>query len=351
LQTPLTDVVIEEVDIRALSDAEIVEANAFENTFAAESHPEDPPTPVEITRASLRNLPDFVVIRMFYVRTTAGELIASGNATWVTNDENAHLVQAGIGVLPDHRRRGIATMLLRKIVDVTEAEGRTTIMGGTTERVPSGEAFAQRVGADAAMRAHTNRLLLADVSRDLIARWIEEGPSRASGYSLVVIDGPYPDDIIEAVVDVQEVMNTAPREDLDMEDWHWTVEQIRESEKSVFAEGGERWFIAARHDSSGVLAGFTELFYNRNSRPETAWQGGTGVRPEHRGHALGKWLKAVNIQRVLDEWREVVDIRTGNADSNDAMLGINTQLGFKPYHSEIGWQISLEKAKAYVDSR
>ena len=75
------------------------------------------------------------------------------------------------------------------------------------------------------------------------------------------------------------------------------------------------------------------------------------MRPEHRGHALGKWLKATNILRILVEWPEVVDIRTHNADSNDAMLGINNQLGFKPYTVDIHWQISTDDARAYVRDR
>jgi mycothiol synthase len=351
LQTPLSDVVIEAVDIRTLSDAEIAEANAFENLFAAESRPEDPPTPVEITTASLRNIPDFVVIRLFYVRTATGELIASGNATWLATDENKHLLQVGIGVLPPHRRRGIGTALLAKIVEVAEQEGRTVLLGGSNERVPSGAAFAEAVGAKAALAEHTNRLVLADVDRDMIAQWIDDGPKRAPGYSLVSCDGPYPEELAEQIVDLGQVMNTAPRGDIDMEDWHWTLDQMREAEKELVASGTDRWYIAARHDETGQLVGFTELFYNAKTQPETMFQGGTGVRPEHRGHALGKWLKAVNIDRIFRERPEIVDIRTGNADSNDAMLGINKALGFKPYYANTAWQISLDEAKAYVDSR
>ena len=75
-------------------------------------------------------------------------------------------------------------------------------MGNTGERVPAGEAFARRVGAEPGSAIHTNRLLLADVDRDLVRKWVEHGPQRAPGYSLVTNDGRYPDDLIEQVVSV-----------------------------------------------------------------------------------------------------------------------------------------------------
>lgn len=342
---------IEAIDLRSLPDEEMAELNAFNNALRAETTPEDPPAPVDVTIASYRNIPDYVELRDFVVRTSGGERIADGEAAWASVEENTHMVQAEIRVLSGHRRRGIGTELLRRVVEVAENEGRTLIIGGTTDRIPAGEAFALRVGAEPAIREHTNRLVLADVDREMIARWIGDGPSRAPGYSLVTVDGPYPDDLIDEVVDLHQVMNTAPREDLDMEDWKLTVDQMRAEEKRTFAAGGERWYVAARHDATGRLVGFTELFYNAKSQPNTFYQGGTAVRPEHRGHALGKWLKAVNLERLMRERPAIVDVRTGNADSNDAMLGINKALGFAPYISHTGWQVRVEKVKEYLDAR
>ena len=111
----------------------------------------------------------------------------------------------------------------------------------------------------------------------------------------------------------------------------------------------ERWYLAAKHDDTGRLAGWTEVGWVPDT-PQTVWQWGTGVRPEHRGHALGKWLKAVMLQRILDERTDVIDIRTTNADSNDAMLGINHALGFRKLFTNLYWQVTVEKAKAYVEA-
>jgi len=60
---------IEEIDLRALTDDALSELNAFNNAFRAESAPEDPPTPLDITVANYRNMPDFYSLRDFVVRT------------------------------------------------------------------------------------------------------------------------------------------------------------------------------------------------------------------------------------------------------------------------------------------
>src|SRR5438045_2104229 len=115
---PVDDIVIEAIDIRTLTDEQIAEANDFLNAVRAESNPEDPPRPLDVAIATYRNLPDFLDLRIFTVRTPEGELIAYGEGFSSTTDDNTHLMQANIAVLPAHRRRGIATELLRKIVEL-----------------------------------------------------------------------------------------------------------------------------------------------------------------------------------------------------------------------------------------
>ena len=344
-------VTIEEVDLRALSDNQIAELNAYSNTLNAEAMPEDPPRPVELTAASVRNIPTFVVVREFWARDAAGALAATASAGWTETEDNRHLVESGLNVRSDLRRRGIGTALLRVVADATEEAGRTLLLGGTTTRVPAGEGFAQTLGAEAGLRQHINHLTLADVDRAMVDRWVAEGPGRAEGYSLEKIDGPYPEDMLEEIVEVHKIMNTAPRDDLDMEDWVLTVEQMREFEKSMLATGSQRWSILVRHDESGTLIGNTETSWNPKGNPKIMWQMGTAVRPDHRGHALGKWMKAEMVARILDERAGVTEIRTGNADSNDAMLGINVALGFKPYFATIAWQLQLEKVRAYLGAK
>jgi GNAT superfamily N-acetyltransferase len=346
--TRVGDVVIEEVDLPTLSDEDIAARNAFGNILKAESTPDDPPTPLDVTRARVRNIPAFYAVRSFCVRDPDGSIAAAAETGFMRSEENQHLIQAGIEVRPDRRGRGLAKALLRPVVEAAEAENRTLLMSSTSDRVPGGEAFARRVGAEPKSAMHTNRLVLADVDRDLVDRWISEGPQRAPGYTLFGNDGRYPDDLIEQVVDLHAVMNTAPRDDLDMEDERLTVEQARAWETSLLERGVQRWSLFARQDDGGALVGYTDVFYEPKS-PETVHQGDTAVRPDHRGHALGKWLKAAMLKRVLEERPKAEDVRTGNADSNDAMLGINRQLGFEPFQAWTAWQVDVAKVRAYID--
>ncbi len=340
-------VVIGEKDYSSFSEDDIVAFNAFVNVMHDEAYPEDPSVPLDITRADVLNIPDFVALREFWGRDPDGTIAAMGNAAWMKTEENRHLATIRIEVRPDRRRRGIAKAILRCALDAVETDGRTLVTTYTIDRIPAGEQFARSVGADPGSATHTNRLVLGGVDRELLRSWIDDAPLRAAGYSLVSIDGPYPDDFVEEIAGVYGVMNTAPRDDLDVEDQVHTVDQLRQREKAGVAAGTTRWSLFPRCDATGELVGLTVVYWNP-AEPKTVYQGDTGVHPDHRGHAIGKWLKAAMIERILVELPGAVEIRTGNADSNDAMLGINRALGFEPYIAQMNWQVPVERVQSYL---
>ncbi|MEY2469361.1 MAG: hypothetical protein QOF21_2059, partial [Actinomycetota bacterium] len=169
-------------------------------------------------------------------------------------------------------------------------------------------------------------------------------------YDIFGWDGNVPEEHMENFLDAILVMNTAPRDDLEMNDFTVTADEIREQEKVMNAIGFESWQLVACRVSDGAWAGIHDVTWNP-SDPDVVWVGATGVRPEHRGHALGKWLKAVMTLRVMDERPNVTEIRTGNADSNDAMLGINKEMGYKPFISQDVWELSTDDAEVWLKSR
>jgi GNAT superfamily N-acetyltransferase len=338
-----------EIDVRNISDADIARYNRHNNVMKAERRPEEPPTPLELSVAGWRNIPAIAQVwEWAVVHDETGHIVASASCGIdTTAEENLHLLQGGIGVEPDHRGRGLAKALLPHLAATARQLGRTKLLFSTESVVPAGEALAQRLGAEAGLVMRTSELRLDNVDREMVRRWVEEAPSRAPGYSLELIEGAYPEEMLPEICRVLEVMNTAPRDTLDMEDEKVTPQQLLEGQKSMLARGVVRWSMFIRHDESGQLAGYTDTYW-QPELPKTVGQGGTAVDPAHRGHALGKWLKAAMIDKILRERPEAERILTGNAYTNDAMLGINNQLGFKEERSETIWQVEVERVEAYL---
>lgn len=333
------------------TDEEVAERVAFSNEVTAEILPDETPTPVEQALASLRNSPERYRRWSFRARDAEGRLagIASTSID-PDHDDNPDILWVGLTVHADHRRHGLGTRLLAELTKVARAEGRTRLISSTVERWPMGSEFAREVGAEPKSQQHINHLPFADVDRPMLERWVAEGPQRAADYELIGWDGVVPQEHMANWLDLVLVMNTAPRDDLQMNDFTITEEEVRDSEKVMLATGTEHWVLVARRKSDGTWAGLHDVSWNPHD-PKIVWVGATGVRPEHRGHALGKWLKAAMTLRVLDERPEVTEIRTGNADSNDAMLGINKQMGYRPFIATTTWEVSTDAAESWLRKR
>ena len=339
---------IKPFDLQGASDHEYLALNDYANCLQAEALPDDPPTPAEEHIARLRHIPPF---RQAFVWAAWSpdetRVVASGRVDSPNTEENKHLAQFQLGVLPKYRCQGIGRRLLALIADVARRENRRLMMTKTNEHVPAGEAFMRRLGAEKGLETHINQLALAELNHSLVRQWLERAPERASDFILGFWSGPYPEDQLEAVARLIEVMNQAPRDRLDVEDDHVTPEKLRQVEELIRAMGTERWTMYVREKTTGELAGFTEVSWNPN-RGHLVEQGGMGVFPQYRNLGLGRWLKAAMLEKIIQERPAVKLVRTDNADSNAAMLRINHELGFKPYMSECWWQMETEKVLAYL---
>ncbi len=93
------------------------------------------------------------------------------------------------------------------------------------------------------------------------------------------------------------------------------------------ARGCEIRVVVAVHEQSAKVAGLTYLEVYRH-QPDLAIQQDTAVVPEHRGHGLGIWMKAANLQRLTADHPLVTHVQTSNAADNEHMLRVNRQVGF-----------------------
>jgi GNAT superfamily N-acetyltransferase len=321
-------VTIEELDPEALDEATLTQLAELTTVEELAFAPDDPPVSPDEEADELRLRPDYEDVCLWVARDPEGRLLGRAGLWFEHRPDNQHLAELWLVVRPDARRQGIGRRLFDAAAERARAEGRTTLVGITA--LDSEAAVATKaLGAEVGLIDRISRLHTAEVDRALLDAWIARAPERAAGYSLVAWDDHSPDELLEQFAALTGVMNTAPRGELDIEDEVYTPEMIREFEGSMVRKGTKIWTVAARHDATGELVGYTALFL-RKHRPWHAQQGDTAVDPAHRDKGLGRWLKAVNLRRLLEERPAVRVVDTGNASSNEPMLNINVALGFRP---------------------
>ncbi|MCK5034533.1 MAG: hypothetical protein KAS73_01460 [Candidatus Sabulitectum sp.] len=54
------------------------------------------------------------------------------------------------------------------------------------------------------------------------------------------------------------------------------------------------------------------------------------------------------LERIMRELPQAELIRAGNSDSNNSILSINTELGFKHFIATTTWQAATETVKKYL---
>lgn len=341
---------IEEFDPTTASDEEFRARWELTVALDREFQPENPITPFDKHRTELVDPPSFRRPRHWTAwdadRTRP---LAVATLGLEYTDSNRHLAWFDLSVAAEARRQGIGTELVGVIAEAAALDGRTILGSGTIEG-SAGDTFAETLGFEKKATERKSRLSIADVDRSKLERWIERAAERASDYELVGFDDRCPDELLEPYIALYHVTNTAPRDDLDMEDEVMTPAMWREQEEKALANGDHCWILLARHRESGQLAGFTQFFFAPYS-DDVAWQGWTAVHPDHRDRGLGRWLKAANCIRLLDERPAVEHVDTWNAFSNAPMLGINIEMGFQLLRGYNEWQAPTDRLASTVKDR
>jgi mycothiol synthase len=335
----------EEWPLREQPDELLAEIYAAREPLHDEATPDDPRRLLAEEIVAARNLPAPEDGVRYVARDSAGAIAGLAWCHWEELVGWAHVLWVDIAVLPHRRRQGLGRLLLSRAASLAEHRGLRLMMGRTRDNVPSGAAFAQRFGAQMAMVGQENRQDLRSVNRDLVDRWVTDGPVRAPGYRLLFVAGRTPPELMEQAAEVFNVMNTAPRENMDVSDTLITPELVRQYEDAIVGAGDQMWAYYAVEESSGRFVGLTNITI-RHGDTDRVYVGDTGVEAAHRGHALGKWLKAVMTQQILTELPDVRWVITWNAGSNAAMLGINSELGFRPAAVMTTWQVPTDQLLA-----
>lgn len=345
------DFEIRPFNLRSASEHEYVCLNAFKNTLRGEVLPEDPPFPYTEDVQGWHTMPDFIEEATWAAwEGTAERIIALGEAFVYHTGDNEHVVEFNVGVLPEHRRKGLGRHLLGLVVEFAHNHQRRLMISASNERVPASEAFLTRIGARQGLVARTNQLRLSELNRTLIDRWMAQSHSLLDNFKTGLWDNAYPEEHIVAIAHlIEELAKDDPRDDLEVEDFNITPVILRQKERNMFATGTKRWTVYSVSRADNYLVGLTQVFWNPN-RPTILKQGFTGVLPTYRNKGVGRWLKAEMMTKILRERPEVEVIRTGNANSNAPMLKINNEMGFKPYIGRAIWQVDTDTVANYVPS-
>ena len=329
------------IDFQTLPEQEARCFHDFLNVYRAELFPQDPPIPFEERLKGWRYPAQHEVSRAFAL-LEGTRVLGFAEADWRDDQpENHDIAWSSVLVAPEARRRGLGRILAQTLLESVLLEGRTKLFLATYAKIPAGEPFAHKMGARRGLEEHTHQLLLEERNKDYVRHALEKAPLER--FELVWLDSVYPESELEALCEVFQIMNTAPRGDLEFNDFKVTPEQLRQDAEDSCLHDKGWWLLLARDRTTGRYTGFTEVSWHLN-RPTIVNQYGTGVDPAFRGHGLGGWLKAAMLERLVQDRPFVDRIRTGNADSNVPMLRINHSLGFKPFLARVEWQLDVKVA-------
>jgi GNAT superfamily N-acetyltransferase len=332
---------IEQIELETLPDPEAILLHDFFNEQRKLTLPDDPPIPLE-ERLKWWREPDQHSQGVCFWSKQGNTIQGYADVWWRTDDtENPDMGWLSITVAPSYRRQGIGTHLACIVLEAAQPHGRRKLFTHTTSIHVGGKPFAQMLGAKLGQEEHTNQLLFSELNQEYYTRVLENAPR--DKFEIGYYDNDYPESELEALCRLFELRNTAPRGDLEFNDWKLTPEKLREEVAQAKKHNSQFWMLWAKDKITGEYAGFTETGWHHN-REKIVPQYGTTVHPDYRGHGLGAWLKAEMIRRIRQDRPSVDRIRTGNADSNVPMLKINHNLGFKPFFAHTDWQVFVEES-------
>jgi len=314
--------------------------HAYRRLRQAELRPDDPLLPDAVEERLMKHDDPFEVVKRFGVHE-GGRLVGFLYVDWWREnapgyEENAKYIWAFGEVLGPSRRQGIGTAMARAVLDLMLAADKSVLT--TRGEEEDGYGFLRWLDAEQVSAGAENRLDLQAVDWDMVARWVREGVERNPGERLAFYEHRIPDEALVTFCPMfQALLNTMPFDDMDHGEIVVTPDMMRE-QYAYFGHMDASHHAYVMYGTDGSIAGMTDVMVIP-SQPDRVHQRFTGVRPDCRGRGLGKWLKAAMLQYLRRAYPDARWVITGNASSNDPMLAINGQLGFKAYRSGRTFQL------------
>ena len=253
-----------------------------------------------------------------------------------TGAGQAHLAELDLQVHPAQRRKRVGSCLLDAAVAAARQDCRRSIIAQAEAQSP-GEKFAAAHGFRPVLALIYSRLDLADADVPALTAIVDEPHP---GYHLVSWPGTVPDEFAETFAASRRAMDDMPMGSTDFGTVTWDVARVRATAAAIDKRGDLLHTVAAVSDVDTTIAGFSELVVPGDAAGD-AQHYGTAVLPEHRGHGLGRWMKASAILQARESYPELAGLLTDTADTNKPMRGINDALGYVPTHTTYEYQLDL----------
>jgi GNAT superfamily N-acetyltransferase len=279
--------------------------------------------------------PDERKFRLGWTGRVDGSVVATGWLEGSTVD-NTDLASGLVCCHPDHRGRGYAATMLAHVEDEARARNRSRLLADVGWPYAAGVggagstdlSWARRHGFEVGL-VDVQRRLVLPVADEVLDRLAGEAAAHHEGYELRSFEGPVPDELAEAWVRLDATLMTeAPMGEIEREAESADVDALRAREAVVAAQDRRKVNTAALA-TDGDLVAFTDIVVTEHES-ERAYQWGTLVRPDHRGHRLGLAVKVANLRLLQETQPQITTVVTYNADVNAPMVAINEQLGFRP---------------------
>lgn len=266
-----------------------------------------------------------------------GDTVLGTGVVYLFLLDNTEKAWLEIVVDPDHRRRGVGSLLLAGLLEIAEADGRTVICADS--KIPFDQlaehpyrSFAEHHGFTQS-NIEVVRHLPLPVDDTRLQEWADLAAAKAGGYRLETYVGHFPAELAESLcVLLGQLAVDAPTGDVDYEEEVMTPARLEERYAMTKAMGRET-FETVAITPDGVVAAQSTL--QVPTERTDAFQWGTFVHREHRGHRLGLAVKTANLRAMQEQRPQIQRVVTQNGETNEWMIAINEQIGFRPVEASV----------------
>lgn len=333
-----SDLVIERFDPLRASDGDFADYHHVLAASQVADRPDEPVLPLEEMVGRLKKpLPGMGSVA-FWMGYRGSDVVALAEVHFL-EDENSEIGLTEIAVHPDHRRVGTGTAMLRAVVPELRAQGRHVVEGWQVVAGTAGERWAAAQGFRPVRTITRQALVIAQTDRSL---WEVDVPE---GYRLQCWAGAAPESVIDSYAVARGAIHDAPLGESGYRWPEWTVERVRAAEAECREQGLEQRIVVAVHEATGAVAGLTEVCVHPR-RPDWGYQRDTAVLAAHRGHGLGRCIKAHMLRWLVADRPALGWISTTTGAENAHMIRVNHEIGFTTLRAMLAVQQDLAGVEA-----